>query len=216
MNETDDKPAEPHEPEDQPTKPPESSESAGLAEETIVGRAQDGDVASFEILLRRYQSSIYRLANKMLFDRGDAEDVVQDTFVLVWRRLPTLVDPGVFRSWMYQIATRQCLAVLRARTRRQTQVADAEELQAAHDYRHAQDDQPDDPAASAQYAAQMRGLDLILQTLPDDQRACWVLRELHELTYLEIAYAINLPPPTVRGRIARARQNIAKGMTTWR
>lgn len=213
MSETGDESAGPHEAAEKPTA---SSQSARLAEETTVGRAQDGDVASFEILLRRYQGSIYRLANKMLFDRGDAEDVVQDTFVAVWRRLPTLVDPGVFRSWVYQIATRQCLAVLRARARRQTHALDADELQAAHDHSHAHDDQPDDPAAAAQYNAQMRGLDVILQTLPDDQRACWILRELHELTYIEIAYAINLPPPTVRGRIARARQNIAKGMSTWR
>lgn len=197
-------------------EPTASSASVSLAESTIVGRAQDGDVAAFETLLRRYQGSVFRLADKMLFDRGDAEDVVQETFVAVWRRLPTLVDPGVFRSWVYQIATRQCLTVLRSRTRRQTQVVDAEELQAAHDHAHATDDQPDDPAASAQYTAQMRGLDLMLKTLPDDQRACWILRELHELSYVEIAYAINLPPPTVRGRIARARQNIAKGMSTWR
>ena len=198
----------------------ETDESNHLLEATTVGRAQDGDVASFEVLVRSYQGRIYRLAHKMLFDRGEAEDVVQDTFVLVWRRLPTLVDVSVFRSWLYQIATRRCLAVLRARTRRPTTVVDADDLQTAHDHAHAHaqhdDDRPGCPAAAAEFAAQMRGLDLILQTLPDEQRACWVLREMHELNYLEIAYAMNIPLPTVRGRIARARQSIAKGMTPWR
>ncbi len=56
----------------------------------------------------------------------------------------------------------------------------------------------------------------MLATLPPEQRACWVLYELHDLTYPEIAFAIGVPLSTVRGRIARARQNLAKGMAPWR
>jgi len=56
----------------------------------------------------------------------------------------------------------------------------------------------------------------VLATLPPDQRACWVLHEMHELTYPAIAYAIGVPVSTVRGRIARARLQLAKGMTAWR
>ena len=73
-----------------------------------------------------------------------------------------------------------------------------------------------DPASLAQYNAQLRGLDTFLRRLPDEQRACWVLRELHDLTYPEIAFAMNLPVSTVRGRLARARQNLTKGMSAWR
>lgn len=186
-----------------------------LAEQTIVGRAQDGDVASFETLLRHYQGPLFRLANRMLFDRGDAEDVVQDTMLLVWRRLPTLADPSLFRGWLYQIATRRCLAVLRTRTRQQTQALGQDELQQAHDNAHAHHDQTGDPAAAAQYAAQLRGVDAVLRTLTDEQRACWVLREMHDLTYTEIAYAMDLPVSSVRGRLARARKNLWKGMATW-
>ena len=71
----------------------------------------------FAVLVRRYQGAVFRLALRMLSDHGEAEDVVQDTFVLVWRRLPTLTDATLFRSWMYQIATRRCLTVLRGRSR---------------------------------------------------------------------------------------------------
>ncbi|RYD47249.1 MAG: hypothetical protein EOP83_28325 [Verrucomicrobiaceae bacterium] len=55
-----------------------------------------------------------------------------------------------------------------------------------------------------------------LATLPDEQRVCWVLREMNELSYPEIAYATHLPVSTVRGRIARARQNLMRGMDAWR
>lgn len=183
----------------------------GLAEATVVGRAQDGDLSSFEMLVRRYQGPVFRLAYRMLSDRGEAEDVVQDTMVSVWRKLPSLAEPAAFHRWIYQIATRRCLGVLRTRSRRKTDAADPEVL----------DTEPatqatGDPQGAAQYAAQLRGLDQALQQLPDEQRACWILRELHELTYPEIAYAMNLPLSTVRGRIARARQNLTKGLNAWR
>lgn len=192
---------------------------ASLAQETLVGRAQEGDIASFETLVRRYSGPVFRLAYRMLADRGEAEDVVQDTFVLVWRQLPALQDPTMFRSWVYQIATRRCLNLLRTRSRRQTSTVPADDLQAAHDRTLGSrpvGEAAADPALATQHAAQLESLQELLQALPDDQRACWVLSEMQELTYPEIAYAMHLPVSTVRGRIARARQNLAKGMAPWR
>lgn len=193
---------------------------AEWAEATIVGRAQDGDIDSFAILLRRYQAPIYRLAWRMVSDRGDAEDLVQDTFVQVWRQLPALTDPALFRSWLYQIATRRCLTVLRARRRRPARPTPADDLQAAHDtshiHQHGEPSHGGEPAAAAQHAATRRDLDTVLATLPADQRLCWLLREMHDLSYRDIAHATNLPVPTVRGHIARARHNLTKGMSSWR
>ncbi len=183
----------------------------GLAEATVVGRAQEGDLAAFELLVRRYQGPVFRLAYRMLGDRGEAEDVVQDCLVLVWRRLPTLVDPQAFHRWIYQLATRRCLTVLRTRARRRTDAAEPDQVE-----RDLPVEASDDPAAVASRAALVRGLDAFLRELPDDQRACWVLRELHDLSYPEIADAMNLPVSTVRGRLARARQNLTKGMSAWR
>jgi RNA polymerase sigma-70 factor (ECF subfamily) len=183
----------------------------GLAEATVVGRAQDGDLDAFELIVRRYQGPVFRLAYRMLGDRGEAEDVVQDCLVLVWRKLPTLTDVQAFHRWIYQLATRRCLSVLRTRTRRATDATDSDELEADLPV-----DEAADPASLAQHNAQLRGLDTFLRRLPDEQRACWVLRELHDLSYPEIAFAMNLPVSTVRGRLARARQNLTKGMSAWR
>ncbi len=186
------------------------------SESTLVGRAQDGDIVSFEALVRAYQGLVFRLAQRMLGDRGDAEDVVQDVFVLVWRRLPTLNDPAVFHGWVYQIATRRCLNVLRTRTRHPYPSGVAIDIEVSADPTRPSEPGDDDPSAVAVHAAQLAGLDTVLQTLTDEQRACWVLREMHELSYTEIAYATRLPVATVRGRLARARQNLAKGMASWR
>ena len=184
-----------------------------LDEATRVSRAQDGDASSFAILVRRYQAELFRLCYRMLSDRGEAEDAVQDVFVLVWRRLPTLSDPLAFRSWIYQVATRHCLNLLRRRGRQRTDLARDPDSGADT---LADTDHRADPAGSAEDEAARRGLDGVLATLPADQRACWVLSQLHELTYPQIAYAIGEPVSTVRGRISRARQNLAEGMAAWR
>ena len=195
----------------------EQDELGWLGEAALVGRAQEGDVTSFETLVRRYQRQVFGLALRMLTDRGEAEDVVQDTFVLVWRRLPTLVDADLFRPWVFQIATRRCLNVLRGRTRRPATPTEVADLEVAADAaQHPGQAVPGSPADAAQHAAQLAGLDEVLATLTDEQRVCWVLREVNELSYPEIAYATHLPVSTVRGRIARARQNLMRGMDAWR
>jgi RNA polymerase sigma-70 factor, ECF subfamily len=167
--------------------------------------------------VRHYQGPLYRLALRLLADRGEAEDALQDAMVQIWRRLPGLADPQAFRRWAYQVMTRRCVSLLRVRARRSTApMAEDDLVEVVADQGPTTTGGPDDPVAAAQYRAQLRGLHEVLATLPDEQRACWVLREMHELTYPEIAYAMNLPLTTVRGRLGRARQNLVKGMEAWR
>ena len=187
-----------------------------LSESTWVSRAQDGDAAAFERLVRTYEAELFRLAYRMLGDRGEAEDAVQETCVVVWRQLPTLVDPQAFRAWIYHIATRRCLNVLRRRSRQRTDVTRGDDFESETQVSTPVPDRGDGPEATAQATAVRQSLEDVLATLPPEQRACWVLNELHDLTYPEIAFAIGVPLSTVRGRIARARQNLAKGMAAWR
>lgn len=156
------------------------------------------------------------MAYRMTGNRPDAEDVVQESFVQAWRRLPTLDDPQAFHAWMYQITTRQALNLIRTRQRARTELSPGPDPEADLEARVPVVDRGDGPAASAVVAAERRSLDEVLRTLPAEQRACWVLKDLHGLSYPEIAYAIGVPVSTVRGRIARARQQLAEGMVAWR
>ncbi len=186
-----------------------------LRQSPLVVRAQDGDVAAFERLIRSYEKELLRLGYRMLTDVGEAQDAVQDSLVLAWRELPTLQDPQAFHAWVYQLMTRQCLNLLRTRRRRRTVLTRDGDLSQEPAY-HAVGGETDPPSAAAQTSALGAGLAVALTTLPADLRACWVLKELHHLSYPEIAYAIGVPVATVRGRIARARLNLAKGMSEWR
>ncbi|MHA7156310.1 RNA polymerase sigma factor [Arthrobacter sp. TMN-50] len=190
-----------------------------LDELTIVSRAQDGDPQAFEWLISAYQGGIYRLSFRMLNDRTEAEDIVQETFISAWRTLPKLAAPQAFVPWLYRNATNKCLDALRKRKRRPSEPMDTAELESANEIggRDAVSaSQSPDPAQEYENHAQMRALADLLPSVPPGPRACWLLREVHEFSYSEIAAIMQLPESTVRGRIARARRSLAEGMESWR
>lgn len=203
-----------------PAPPPEreTERVRALSEATLVTRAQDGDVTAFESLVHCYAGELFRLGYRMTGDRADSQDALQDTLVLTWRRLPSLAEPEAFRAWVFQLMTRQCLSLLRRRARRRTMVAEPgpDGVLATGLPVGGALDGPPTPEGAAAESALVHDLRDALAVLPDDLRACWVLKELHEMTYPEIAYAVGVPVSTVRGRIARARARLARGMAGWR
>lgn len=177
---------------------------------TLVGRSTDGDDEAFAVLVRRYQAPLYRHAWRLTQDRRAAEDVTQEAFVTAWRRLPSLARPESFRSWLYQITTRRSIDAVRARRPEQPldptgTVGPARGLASAEP----------GPAAAAEHREQLQDLAAALQELPLGQRASWSMREIDGLSYEEIATALVLPVSTVRGRIARARRDLAERMSAW-
>lgn len=174
---------------------------------TLVGRSVSGDDQAFGVLVRRYQAPLYRHAWRLTQDRRTAEDVVQEAFVTAWRRLPTLARAESFRSWLYQITTRRSIDVVRARRPEQPVDTLAPSVEPAATEAG--------PAGRLEQRAQLADLATALQELPVGQRAAWCLREIDELSYDEIAAALDLPVSTVRGRIARARVELAERMRAW-
>lgn len=187
-----------------------------LDEPTIVARAQDGDVDAFEYLVDAYQGRLFRLAYRMLRDRGEAEDAVQEALIAGWRKLPLLASPQAFGGWVYQVVTNRCVDILRKRSTCREDVQNATELHAEADRGLYGGERQGDPGYAAQISAQIHSLAGVLNTLPTDQRACWLLRELHGRSYTEIAAILKTSESAVRGRLARARHHLAEGMSQWR
>ncbi|WP_286179711.1 RNA polymerase sigma factor [Arthrobacter sp. ISL-95] len=185
-----------------------------LDEATVVARAQDGNLDAFEYLVEAYQGRLFRLAFRMLHDRGEAEDVVQETLVACWRQLPLLINVQAFSGWLYQMATNRCLDSLRRRSRQAEVVQEPVTLQSIPGS-FTEPGAGGDPAREAEISCEIDGLTTALLTLPPGQRACWLLREIHERSYAEIAATLEISEPTVRGRLARARAQLAERMSQW-
>jgi RNA polymerase sigma-70 factor (ECF subfamily) len=170
---------------------------------TIASRAADGDIRAFEVLMRRYGSLMSAYAARIVRP-SEAEDVVQETFVTAWQDLPNLENVGSVRSWLITIVTRKSIDRLRAS--RDTDPIDEHDVA--------------DPTGGPEDAATVTSLDealsQVLSTLPEDQRRCWVLREVAGYGYQEIADQLDLPVSTIRGLLARSRKALVREMEAWR
>ncbi|WP_308259331.1 RNA polymerase sigma factor [Pseudonocardia sp. H11422] len=180
-----------------------------LDEQTLVVRAQEGDVRAFETLALRHQAALYRLAVRVLGDPTDAEDALQEALLDAWRRIGRFRGDSAFSTWMYRVVTNRCLDMLRRRRPAvpMDEVGDLPEPAPAPGR---------SPERTAELDAGMAALGAALQALPDDLRLCWVLRELEGLGYTEISDVTGAGETTVRGRIHRARTRLAEAMRPWR
>jgi len=179
----------------------------GLDDDLLADRAAEGDDDAFAVLVHRHSASLLALAYRMLGNLADAEEAVQDALVSAWRRLPDFRGDATFRTWMYRIVTNRCFTLLRGHAPPVSLNAVPEP--SAHDPQG-------EPARAAESAAAGEALARALRNLPPDQRACWILRELHDMSYAEIAQVVGHSEPTVRGRLFRARRTLMKEMASWR
>ena len=178
------------------------------SDEALVARAAAGDDSAFERLVVRYQHRVFRLACR-LTNETDAPDVLQDTFLQVYRHLPTFRGESQFSTWLYRIATNVGLMHRRARARRPAESLDGFLPRFDADGRHAQTpaalriasrvDELLDRQALAEKAQ------AAIERLPDLYREAFVLRDLEELTTADVAQVLGVEPATVRQRVHRAR-----------
>lgn len=177
----------------------------GVTDAVLATRAADDDVAAFEALVRRHGSLMRAYVARMLGSVSDADDVVQESLLLAWRQLPALRDPAAVKSWLMTITSRQALTHLR---RRPTDLPLPPQQIAA-----SREAEPENVAIRS---AQLRTLSEALDVLGEQDRQCWLLREVAELSYEQIAEELCISPSTVRGKLARARAHIYAQMEGWR
>lgn len=184
---------------------PTSSRLAAADDRIVAGRAIDGDIAAFEVLVRRYTPMMRAYVRRVLGASADVDDVVQEAFVIAWQRLSELEDPSAVKSWLMRTVSRK--AMDRVRSRRAYVGIDDIEHPAAADAT---------PAHAAEARAGVEALSEALGELPETQRQSWVLREIGGFAYEEVAAELGVPVTTVRGLLARARKHIIVRMEEWR
>ncbi|WP_328309713.1 RNA polymerase sigma factor [Actinomycetospora sp. NBC_00405] len=171
----------------------------------LVGRARAGDAEAFEVLISRHQDRIFRIALRVLGNRQDAEDVMQDVLIQLWTGLAGFAGTSAFTTWLHRVVVNRCLS--RARSARRTDVVPGP----------SEPGHPRAPAAAeqVQYQVQLAAAGAAVVALPEDQRSVFVLCQLEGLSYREVAVIQRLPEATVRGRLSRARERLARAMEAW-
>lgn len=170
----------------------------------LVERARAGERAAFDQLVARYQRRLLRLVLRLLRDPAEAEDVVQETFLKAYRALPRFRGEAAFFTWLYRIALNGARnAIVRRRQRNGPQGV-------APSQAPAQPPEMGTPESMLLSKQVMQAIDAALEALPLELRTAIVLREIEGLSYEEIAQIMECPKGTVRSRLFRAREAIAR------
>jgi RNA polymerase sigma-70 factor (ECF subfamily) len=170
--------------------------------------AAPAESARFDAVYDDYFPFIWRSVLRLGVPAAQRDDVVQEIFLVVHRKLAGFEGRSTLKTWLYGIALRVArVHRVRARQSRSTEVLDAERARAPEAAR------PDEQALNAEAA---RVVDALLDTLDDDQREVFVLAELEELTAPEIAEALGLKLNTVYSRLRLARAAFAEAAARYR
>ncbi len=180
----------------------QSSES----DQELVERLKTGEEAAFEALLARYQVKVYRLAMSFTRNPEDAEEVLQDVFLTVYRKIGSFDGRSAFGTWLYRIAVNAALMKLRGRGPIQESL---EEYlpQFTEDGRHTRMVVDWTPGPEEQLLRQERTLVVreAIEALPPDYKAVLVLRDLEGLSNGEVAEIMDTSVLAVKARLHRAR-----------
>jgi RNA polymerase sigma-70 factor, ECF subfamily len=172
----------------------------------LARRAALGDRDAFGLLVDRHGPSLYRYAARVLGDPALADDCVQETFLAAWRAVAQFRGDSSVRTWLFTI--------VRHEAQRRGRRASVELLDLA-DVQDQIRDLRADPEQQNLDAALRAALDLALRALPARQRAAWLLREVEELHYDEIAEVLGTTTTAVRGLLERARTALATALEAW-
>ena len=170
-----------------------------LSDEEVVQRVLAGDTSLFEILMRRYNQRLFRVARGILADDAEAEDVMQEAYVRAFRELATFRGEARFSTWLTRIACHEALARARKR-RRLVSITGGEP--------------PDPPAKTPgpERDLENRELQTVLreavEVLPDPLRAVFCLREIEGLSTEQTADLLGLTVENVRVRLHRAKRSL--------
>ncbi len=169
----------------------------------LVQASAGGDAKAFHALVDRHGPELTRLARSLSRTRSDAEDVVQETFVGAFRGLSRFDGRSSVRTWLSRILVRQAAkAWNRSRRDRSTMPLESPEGESGNWQK------PDGRSGTTSTTSSVdRRIDLheVLQTLGEDHRQVILMREIHGLSYAEMAEALGVPQGTVESRLHRAR-----------
>jgi RNA polymerase sigma-70 factor (ECF subfamily) len=163
----------------------------------LVALCQAGDAGAFEMLYRRHSPRIYSLACRMAGSRQEGEDLLQEIFLQVYRKLGSFRGEAALGTWLYRLAMNHCLDFVRSRQVRMSLQTDALEDEGAME-----------PVAPRDSPVARLDLERAIQRLPDGYRAAFVLHDVEGLDHKQVAEMLGVTEGTSRSQVFKARMKL--------
>ena len=182
------------------SKPSGDVRSADL---DLAGRIRAGDGGAFEELYRQHATRLYNLAYRMAGGPTEAEDLLQDIFLLAYRKLGSFRGDSSLGTWLYRLAMNHCLDVLRSRQTRMGQQTDSLDDDGAVEV----------AAAPAIGAVSRMDLERAIETLPPACRAAFLLHDVEGFGHEEVGSILGISEGTSKSQVHKARLRIRQYLT---
>jgi RNA polymerase sigma-70 factor (ECF subfamily) len=185
----------------------EQARQEAWSDELVVSRVLEGEAALYELLMRRYNQRLYRVARAILRDDAEAEDVMQDTYVRAYQHLADFEGRAKFSTWLTRIAVHEALARSRHRSRFQPLETSDESKGGVMGLVASGGRNPEE----ATYDRELAGvLESAILNLPEDHRLAFILRDVEGMSTDETAECLNVTPENVKVRLHRARAGLRR------
>lgn len=168
---------------------------------TLARRVASGDRGAFDVLMRRHNRRLYRVARAALRDDAEAEDALQEAYLAAYRSIGQYRGEASLSTWLSRMVLNECFARLRKSMRRQNVVP----IVTSDDMDTIAGDEHDSPDRMLGRSEMRALIERKLDELPEDYRIAFVLRAVEELSVEEAAACLGVPEATVRSRHFRAR-----------
>ena len=174
-----------------------------MKEELLLEKARHGDQEAFGELVRLYEKKVYALTLRMCKNPDDAAEAAQEAFLAAWQGLKFFRGEASFSTWLYRLASNACVDLLRKEQRHRA--VSGPSLNDEDTYMDIADDAAT-PQELAERSELREQIEEGLLSLTPEHREVLILRELHQLSYDEIAQTLDLDTGTVKSRISRGRK----------
>jgi len=180
-----------------------------LSDEEVVRRVLDGETDLFELIMRRYNQRLYRVARAILRDDSEAEDVMQDAYVRAYGHLSQFAGRSQFATWLTRIAIHEALA--RVQRRKKTDQLGANKWNDGEGEMNiaATALNPEEQLSASELG---RALESAILSIPEQYRLVLMMRDVEQLSTSETATALDLSEENVKVRLHRARAMVRKNL----
>lgn len=156
-----------------------------------------GDKQAYSQIINKYKNPLFATILRMTKNPHDAQDLVQEAFIKVYNQLDKYNDQGSFSSWFYRVAINHCMDEFRKKRYQQVELNES-----------SIGNTPNYPEVTFLKKEENRQVELLLATLPEDERIIILLRYVNELSYEEISELAEVPISTVRNKLHRAKKKL--------